>query len=229
MALETDYLIGVFLKNHHCQPVKTRLAKSIGVENAREIYTLMIKILLDTLAGFPRERVHLAVMGGGEGLDYPYPMEAQSSGDLGEKMSKFFQDKLSKFSRVLLIGTDCPYTSVEPLSRALTELEHSEAVFQPAFDGGYTLIGLRSFIPALFQEIPWSSERVMGASRQILSQSEISFSELDCARDIDTWEDLQLWFQETDSRILDQYFCEGEVSSEILRLRAEALLKSSSQ
>ncbi len=225
--LKNDYLVGVFLKNHHTEAVKTRLAKSVGVDAATELYTRMVQLLMDTLAVFSRDRVQLVVMGSLKGLTYPYSMQLQSPGDLGDKMGFFFQSRLKEFSRVLLIGTDCPYTSVDPLLRGLKELENVNAVFQPALDGGYTLIGLRSFIPGIFKNIPWSTDQVMQTSRQVLRQSDQAFSELEPRRDIDTLEDLRAWLKEAESRTLKKYFSQDQLSPQVFKLVKDCTAKSS--
>ena len=67
---------------------------------------------------------------------------------------------------LLLIGTDCPALGPDDLRRAAQVLrEGDDAVFLPAEDGGYVLIGLRQPLPALFDGIAWGTGSVMEATR----------------------------------------------------------------
>ncbi len=44
--------------------------------------------------------------------------------------------------RAILIGTDCPAFDLSYLAHAVAALDEHEAVFGPAEDGGYVLVGL---------------------------------------------------------------------------------------
>ncbi len=69
-------------------------------------------------------------------------------------------------------------------------LPASDAVFVPAADGGYALIGLRRMLPALFEAMPWSTHTVMAVTRQRLAQAAWRHSELPGVHDIDEPADL---------------------------------------
>ena len=63
---------------------------------------------------------------------------------------------------LLLIGTDCPVLRPSQLRRAARALvDGDDAVFYPAEDGGYVLVGLRRPQPALFDAMTWSTAEVM--------------------------------------------------------------------
>jgi glycosyltransferase A (GT-A) superfamily protein (DUF2064 family) len=61
---------------------------------------------------------------------------------------------------VLLIGTDCRELTARHLRVAATALDEHDAALYPAADGGYVLLGLRTFHPSLFADIPWSTSAV---------------------------------------------------------------------
>jgi hypothetical protein len=52
--------------------------------------------------------------------------------------------------RALLIGTDAPALDAGLLRQAALALQHHDAVFVPALDGGYALVGLRRADPRWF-------------------------------------------------------------------------------
>ena len=83
---------------------------------------------------------------------------AQGEGDLGARMQRQFERAFAQgAARVIVIGTDAPALSAAVLRRAAEALADSDAVFVPAADGGYALIGLRRVLPALFEAMPWST------------------------------------------------------------------------
>jgi glycosyltransferase A (GT-A) superfamily protein (DUF2064 family) len=60
-------------------------------------------------------------------------------------------------------------------AHALTE---QDAVFVPALDGGYALIGLRRPEASLFDGMPWSTARVMPESRERAQRAGLRWAEL---------------------------------------------------
>ena len=83
----------------------------------------------------------------------------QAEGELGQRMAAAFA---TASGPMLLIGTDCPVLSAEHLRQAAEALSDGfDAVFIPAEDGGYTLVGLRRPVPSIFTGIDWGSPQVM--------------------------------------------------------------------
>lgn len=199
------YTIGVFLKNPFTLRVKTRLAREIGQENANTLYLSLLKILFQTLGIFPRERIMLSVAGGFEHLQLPFPHEHQANGNLGDRMATFFGSHLRWSQKVILIGSDCPYTVADSMYQALSALEDSDVVIQPAIDGGYTLIGMNQFHKGLFTNMPWSTDQLLKASLAALSYLNLKCTLLESQRDIDTLEDLKIWLEGGGSDILQTY------------------------
>lgn len=114
----------------------------------------------------------------------------QPAGDLGARMHCAFQQQCGS-GPTLLIGTDCPAlqpTHLRAAAQAL--LGGSDAVFHPAEDGGYVLIGLRQPQPALFQHMRWSTPAVMQDSRERAAAQGLSLQELDTLWDVDLPRDL---------------------------------------
>ncbi len=60
----------------------------------------------------------------------------------------------------MLVGCDIPGLSREILELAFEKLRDHDFVIGPAEDGGYYLIGMKVFEPAVFQDIAWSTPAV---------------------------------------------------------------------
>jgi uncharacterized protein len=115
----------------------------------------------------------------------------QGEGDIGARMLCEFSREFERGAmRVVLIGTDAPALDAATLQRAADALASVDAVFVPAADGGYALIGLRRAMPALFDTMPWSTSEVMARTRERLVQSAASHTELPTVHDIDEPADL---------------------------------------
>ena len=111
----------------------------------------------------------------------------QPEGDLGARM----QAATTRPGPVLLVGTDCPALTAQHLRSAADALRRgAAAVFIPAEDGGYVLVGLQQPQPGLFQGIDWSTERVMAQTRQRTEALGLALCELEPLWDVDTPNDL---------------------------------------
>lgn len=112
----------------------------------------------------------------------------QPAGDLGERMHAAFAHHCAR-GPALLVGTDCPALQPGHLREAARRLcDGAEAVFQPAEDGGYVLVGLRRPQPQLFSGIVWGSGDVMASTRS--RAGTLRVSELETLWDVDVPADL---------------------------------------
>lgn len=117
-------------------------------------------------------------------------LSPQGEGDLGGRMARAFERWLAQADRVLMIGTDAPAIDAAMLCRAAQALADTDAVFIPALDGGYALIGLRRAAPTLFSGMPWSTASVMTETRNRLAAAGLRHVELPPVADIDEPVDL---------------------------------------
>ena len=117
-------------------------------------------------------------------------LSSQGEGDLGARMSHAFDRCLSHAGRVLMIGTDAPAIDATLLQQAAQALDETDAVFVPALDGGYALIGLRQPAPHLFTDMVWSTASVMAVTRNRLITAGLRHTELAPVADIDEPADL---------------------------------------
>ena len=117
-------------------------------------------------------------------------LSIQGEGDLGQRMDRALTRCLLKYRRVLLMGTDAPSLDTEVLKAADQALANQDAVFVPALDGGYALVGLTRPEPRLFANMLWSTPQVMAESRARAKHSDLRWVELAFVADIDEPPDL---------------------------------------
>lgn len=114
----------------------------------------------------------------------------QASGDLGERMHTAFRLHCAT-GPLLLIGTDCPPLTPHHLREAAQALlAGCDAVFFPAEDGGYALVGLRELQSALFRDMRWSTPAVMQDTRLRAGEAGLAWRELETLWDLDVPDDL---------------------------------------
>lgn len=185
----------IFQKNAIKGKVKTRLAATVGDDQALEIYQLLtfyahqvakeIKVdkflfYSDFIPEHPEEILH------------GYQFEVQSGANLGERMTNAFAYLFARgYSNVVIIGTDCPDMKLSDLNRAFLALSQNDLVIGPAKDGGYYLLGMSSFNPQLFKDIPWSTSKVLELTLDKAEESNLDYEFLKILSDIDTFEDWQ--------------------------------------
>jgi glycosyltransferase A (GT-A) superfamily protein (DUF2064 family) len=85
-----------------------------------------------------------------------------------------------------------PRLDVSYLANAVSALDNDDAVFGPAEDGGYVLVGAARAVDA-FSGIAWGTESVMSETRARLRAIPVSWHELPTLWDVDTPEDLARW------------------------------------
>jgi uncharacterized protein len=115
----------------------------------------------------------------------------QSDGDLGARMQQAFERVLEHCDAAVMIGTDAPAITATQLHHAALDLTQHDAVFVPALDGGYALIGLKRMIPTLFTDMPWSTSEVMQTTSRRLAALGSSWQTYPAVHDIDEPDDLQ--------------------------------------
>lgn len=178
---------------------KTRLIPALGATGAAALAARLLEHTMAmamtsgltsvTLAVTP-DRDHpafLRLASGHPGLQ----IVLQSSGDLGQRMQTAMQPGLATHDKVLLIGTDAPALDAKALLSAAAALDAADAVFVPALDGGYALVGLVHPQPALFDGMRWSTPHVMEDTRIRARAAGLRWTELAPVADIDEPGDLR--------------------------------------
>ena len=173
--------------------VKTRLGREIGMTAAAWWFRHQTGALLRRLED-PRWQVVLAVAPDREGLQsrvWPahLPRWAQGGGDLGARMARMLGQV--PVGPACLIGADIPGITRAHIAEAFQALGDQDAVFGPAPDGGYWLIGLkhpRRQPPGFFKGVRWSTEHALADSMATLPNHRVA--QVATLRDVDTADDL---------------------------------------
>lgn len=185
----------IFVKAPRAGQVKTRLGAEIGMGRAAALFRIMTERTIDeALKG--NWRVILAVdpeaaLRGWDAIWPPHlKRSAQGQGDLGARMKRMF-DK-APTGPVVIIGADAPGFRARHLFQAFAALGRADAVFGPAADGGYWLIGLarRHAAPDLFHKVRWSTKHALKDTKASLPVGFYTIF-LEKLRDIDDVKDLQ--------------------------------------
>ena len=147
--------------------VKTRLAAALGPDGACSAYISLVETLLHRLRS--RTDVELRFTpddAAAEVRHWAKPgwlLEPQGGGGLGDRLARAVHAAfVDRCSFVVVIGADCPEVSTRDVDKAVDLLREGKAdvVIGPANDGGYWLIAMRRPLAALFEGIPWSTDRV---------------------------------------------------------------------
>jgi rSAM/selenodomain-associated transferase 1 len=181
----------VFVKAPRPGLAKTRIAKTAGSQRAVAIHRELVDAVLGGIGSLPA--VELRFMpDDAEPEIRPWVQDGwtsrpQGSGDLGARLARAFAEAFAAGAEcVAIIGSDCPEVRTSDVRSAWAELRTHDLVVGPAIDGGYWLIGLRSPQPALFEEITWSSEQVLGQTLQRARALGLRIQLLRILGDIDT-------------------------------------------
>ena len=182
----------VMLKEPRAGRVKTRLGRDIGMVGAAWWFRHQVRALLREVED-PRWNLVLAVAPDHAGLVarvWPahLPRVAQGPGDLGARMGRLM--RCLPPGPVAIIGGDIPGVRKAHVARAFAALGRNAAVFGPAPDGGFWLVGLKRLqVPAtLFDGVRWSSAHTLSDSIASLPGARIAL--VDTLRDVDTAADL---------------------------------------
>ena len=191
----------IFAKAPVAGVAKTRLIPALGAEGAAQLHSRLLEHTVQRAmesACFP---IYLFTPEGSahpfiDGLLARYPLvhKLQEGVDLGERMKNALTSVLLNNDKgALLIGSDCPAIDAALIEECVCVLESNDAVFVPADDGGYTLVGFKKNHEALsnvFSSVEWGTERVMQQTRDKLRQLSVKWCEPACLWDVDRPEDL---------------------------------------
>ena len=196
--------LAIFCKTPDKGFVKTRLAEDIGDQKALEVYLKLLKITDEKTKTFSASRHLYLTSSVDENLDEMLAslqrhnvfnidetnVWLQYGKDLGQRMHLAFNHLLENHQSVVLIGCDLPDLNSELIDRAFQMLQSNDLVLGPSCDGGYYLIGIKKNHPELFQQISWSTEKVLTQTIKRARQLSLKFHLLEELRDIDTLDDL---------------------------------------
>jgi uncharacterized protein len=175
---DTRTRVLVFAREARAGRVKTRLVPLLGEQGAARLHTRLVRRAVGTARAARLGAVELIWA------------RRQRGADLGERMRHALARALRRAPRAILIGADCPVLRARDLRRAARWLAGgADAVFAPAEDGGYALIGLRRVSARLFEGVAWGGAQVMAQTRERLAALGWRWRELPAVWDVDRPED----------------------------------------
>lgn len=189
----------VFAKAPVAGLAKTRLIPALGPDGAARLAERLLTHTLQQALALSVDHLELCVSPTDQHPAFERARNAapgrlhitqQGDGDLGERMHRAFSRVLYSHARVLLIGTDAPSLNATFLGQAMQALDSYPAVFVPALDGGYALVGLTRPAPELFHAMTWSTPQVMDDTRTRAQRIGLPWFELPPVADIDEPADL---------------------------------------
>jgi len=189
--------LGIMTKAPRAGEVKTRLTPPLTAPEAAKLNTCFLRDI--------SRSIHVACgqsASRGVAVYTPRGMEAvyadillpdffllPQRGTLFGDRLLFAADDLFKvgFNSVCLINSDSPTVAPTSFLEAVNELSKpgDRIVLGPSVDGGYYLIGLKKLHRRLFEEINWSTERVLEQTRQRASEIGVEVHELLGGLDVD--------------------------------------------
>jgi hypothetical protein len=182
----------IFARAPRLGAVKRRLARDIGDMAAWRFYSAVLRRMAERLGRDPRWDCRLAVTGGPARWPAHVPFFDQGRGDLGARMDRVMRTLPP--GPVVIIGTDIPDIAPRHIAAAFAALGDHEAVFGPADDGGYWLIGLRRrpFRPSLLGPVRWSTKHALTDTERLLGPR-VRAARLETLTDVDDAESLARW------------------------------------
>jgi len=219
--------LAVMTKAPRAGHVKTRLVPPLTPDEAAQ---LNVCFLRDTAAAIQQACKSTAV---GVGVYTPPGSEAayadilprqfhllpQRGNSFGQRLAFAIDDLLSSsFASVCLIDSDSPTVQSAAYSQAIALLSRpgDRIILGPSDDGGYYLIGMKENHHELFENVNWSTERVLEQTRQRAAQLGLEVLLLPTGYDIDDATTLR--------RLCDELLsdkCDPDIAPETRKFLAE--------
>jgi hypothetical protein len=189
----------LFIRNPRPGRVKTRLASTVGDAEALRIYRLLLDETQKAAMGTRAERWLFYsddIDPDDNWLAADFRKFRQEGSDLGKRMENAFRTAFEAGAeKAIIIGSDCPELSGSILEYAFEQLEASDFVLGPADDGGYYLLGMRAFEPALFHGVAWSTDTVASSTLNTINDLGKTVATLEILSDVDTEADWKRFSQ----------------------------------
>lgn len=185
----------VFAKAPILGRVKTRLAASIGNDNALQIYIAFLQDLAKVINKLDRVNIKWWIDGDPNRLKEiigDADFHIQRGADLGERLCTAVNDAFKEsHGPVAVIGSDCPLMKENHLEKLFISVEKgNKAAIIPTADGGYAAIAMAEPFPKVFENIPWSTNQVLGSTVKAFKKLGIKINLLVKTYDVDTIDDL---------------------------------------
>lgn len=189
--------LAIMTKAPRAGEVKTRLVPPLTQDEAAQLNSSFLRDIAAAIFTAARERT-------ARGVAVYTPPDAETDyenilpkefflilqrGDrFGDRLNFAAEDLFKAgFASVCLINSDSPTVPAENFSQAieLLRLPGDRVVLGPSDDGGYYLIGLKTLHPELFEQIEWSTDRVLEQTRQRAAEIAVEVKLLPAGYDVD--------------------------------------------
>jgi rSAM/selenodomain-associated transferase 1 len=187
----------VFAKVPRPGEVKTRLTPFLTPQEAARLYDAFLRDALALYARLEADvQLHLAPPLPADGLgDVPdrISVHEQRGEGLGPRMAHAFEAAFEDGGdRVAVVGTDHPTLPLSALRRGFEALDTERSVcLGPSADGGFYLLGMRTFVPALFDGMTYSHAQVFDDTLRRAQDADAEVTVLPRWYDVDTPEALR--------------------------------------
>lgn len=193
----------IFVKNAIEGKVKTRLAATVGVSKALEVYQqLLTHTQQCSAAAIANKFIFYAdyVAQNDEWCEVAHHKTTQVGKQLGERMENALDYVFAQgMEQAVIIGSDCFEITTEIINDAFVQLRDADIVIGPALDGGYYLLGLKSTHRNLFQNIDWSTNVVLEQTLAAAHSVGLNVTQLPVLSDIDDEADWKRWLAQSKS------------------------------
>lgn len=201
--------------------VKSRIAASIGDEEAARLYQVIAEDQMESLRagvrdgvytmwiyGTPVERLGRLVYWLNEGKTPVIDALPQPGGSLADRLEHALERGFGALGadQVFFAGSDCPALSANHVSEAAGLLERNDAVMGRARDGGFYLLGLGKKFAGVFRGVEYSSHSTadeLATALRALGAS-LDDSSLPVLNDVDELEDVKTMPREIIERLRDR-------------------------
>ena len=189
--------LAIMTKAPQAGHVKTRLTPPLTPDEAAELNKCFLR---DTAAGVSsvttdNDASGIAVytpigteLTYGDILPDDFSLLLQRGVGFGERLYFAAEDLFRcGFDSVCLIDSDSPTVPAKNFSKAIAALKtHGDGiVLGPCDDGGYYLMGLKKLHRELFEQIDWSTERVLEQTRRCAREIDLEVKLLPSGYDVD--------------------------------------------
>lgn len=160
--------------------VKTRLARTIGVSEAVRFYRTASRTLLLRLGRQPFWQTIIAATPDASRSSPVWPRDiariGQGGGDLGTRLNLPMRSLPP--GPVCIVGTDIPAIEPADVRRAFMLLGRCDAVFGPAEDGGFWLVGMRRRprVADPYRHVHWSTATALADVERNLERRQTGYT-----------------------------------------------------
>ena len=187
-------LLIILTKNPELGKGKSRLAETVGKENALLIFKELIKHTVSITKQLKSDKwvFYSDYLGDNEYFDdLEYEKFLQVGNDLGDRMRNAINQAFEAgYEQVMMIGSDCYQLTTSELEKGFKVLDSNDFVFGPAEDGGYYLIGTKTSFTKVFDNKTWSTATVLYEAIRDVEGADLTFDTLTTLSDVDYEEDL---------------------------------------